>query len=140
MALSGASAVRSQLHAAPRGVVEHRAEHRAEHRVEHRVEHRRWLTWGERLTVWPSRRLVRVGRRMANLTRGEFVLLETLAREDGEPVSRAELVRAIRRGATATTSRTVDTHIHTLRRKLGDDSRDPRLIVTVSGVGYALAV
>jgi DNA-binding response OmpR family regulator len=104
------------------------------------IQHRRWLTWGEHLSVWPGRRQVRVGRRVANLTRGEFVLLETLAREDGEPVARADLVRAIRRGSTAPTSRTVDTHIHTLRRKLGDDSRDPRLIVTVSGVGYALAV
>lgn len=104
------------------------------------IQRRRWLNWGEGISVWPGRRLVRVGRRVANLTRGEFVLLETLAREDGEPVARADLVRAIRRGATAPTSRTVDTHIHTLRRKLGDDSRDPRLIVTVSGVGYALAV
>jgi DNA-binding response OmpR family regulator len=120
---SGAPTVRSQLHAAARG-----------------VENQHWLSWGGRLTVWPGRRLVRVGRRIANLTRGEFVLLETLAREEGEPVSRAELVRAIRRGRTSPTSRTVDTHIHTLRRKLGDDSRDPRLIVTVSGVGYALAV
>jgi len=84
--------------------------------------------------------LVRVGRRIANLTRGEFALLELLARENGEPVTRAELVRAVRRRSTSTTSRTVDTHIHTLRRKLGDDSRDPRLIVTVSGVGYALAI
>jgi DNA-binding response OmpR family regulator len=124
VALSGATTVRSHVHAAaPRA-----------------VEHRRWLSWGDHLSVWPGRRLVRVGRRIANLTRGEFVLLEMLAREDGEPVSRAELVRAIRRGATSTSSRTVDTHIHTLRRKLGDDSRDPRLIVTVSGVGYALAV
>jgi DNA-binding response OmpR family regulator len=90
--------------------------------------------------VWPARRIVRVGRRLATLTRGEFAILERLARVDGEPVTRAELVRAIRRRSTSPTSRTIDTHIHTLRRKLGDDSRDPRLIVTISGVGYALAV
>ena len=90
MALSGATTVRTQFHARP-----------------HSLESRRWLSWGDRLTVWPGRRLVRVGRRIANLTRGEFALLELLARENGEPVTRAELVRAIRRGTTSPTSRTV---------------------------------
>lgn len=139
MALSGAATVRSPMHGAVR---EHSrgVPPRLDRKISRGADHSRWLAWGAHLAVWPGRRLVRVGRRIANLTRGEFVLLETLAREDGEPVTRAELVRAIRRGATAPTSRTVDTHIHTLRRKLGDDSRDPRLIVTVSGVGYALAV
>jgi DNA-binding response OmpR family regulator len=76
---------------------------------------------------------------VATLTRAEFVLLETLARQQGEPVTRADLARAIGKRRTAPTSRAVDTHIHALRRKLGD-SRALRLIVTVSGVGYALEV
>ena len=35
--------------------------------------------------------------------------------------------------------RTVDVHISHLRTKLSDDSRNPRLIKTVRGVGYVLA-
>jgi DNA-binding response OmpR family regulator len=35
--------------------------------------------------------------------------------------------------------RTVDVHISHLRAKLGDDSRSPRRIRTVRGVGYVLA-
>ena len=32
--------------------------------------------------------------------------------------------------------RTIDAHVKNLRRKLGDDARDPRFIATVVGVGY----
>jgi two-component system alkaline phosphatase synthesis response regulator PhoP len=34
--------------------------------------------------------------------------------------------------------RTVDVHIMNLRKKLGDDSQNPRFIETVRGVGYRL--
>jgi DNA-binding response OmpR family regulator len=36
--------------------------------------------------------------------------------------------------------RTIDAHVKNLRRKLGDDPRDPRYLVTVTGVGYKLGV
>ena len=35
--------------------------------------------------------------------------------------------------------RTIDAHIKNLRRKLGDDARSPRLVLTVYGRGYAFA-
>ena len=35
--------------------------------------------------------------------------------------------------------RTIDAHVKNLRRKLGEDARDPRLILTVYGRGYAFA-
>lgn len=35
--------------------------------------------------------------------------------------------------------RTVDAHVKNLRRKLGEDSRAPRFVTTVAGVGYKLS-
>jgi len=43
------------------------------------------------------------------------------------------------RSDVTVSERTVDVHISHLRQKLGDDSRVPKLIKTVRGVGYVLA-
>lgn len=92
------------------------------------------------LDVWGTRRLVRIGARSVRLTRGEMAVLTVLLRASGEPVTRVELSKeaAARPLPAWKRSRLVDQLVHTLRRKLGDDARRPRLIVTVIGVGYAL--
>ncbi|MEA2752466.1 MAG: two-component system, OmpR family, response regulator RstA, partial [Myxococcales bacterium] len=46
----------------------------------------------------------------------------------------------VRGSAEEAFDRSIDVHVSHLRAKLGDDPRNPRLIKTVRGVGYMLAV
>jgi len=77
------------------------------------------------------------GRRLA-LTRKEFAILRSLAARPGEVVSRDELLTEIWGYERLPTTRTVDTHIGTLRAKLEQDASSPRWLITVHGVGYKL--
>jgi DNA-binding response OmpR family regulator len=68
----------------------------------------------------------------------EFELLIALLRRDGAVVSRHELMKEVWGYADSVVSRTVDTHIAELRRKLEADPADPRHILTVRKAGYRL--
>ena len=70
------------------------------------------------------------------LTNLEFRLLRHLVERAGSLVSRDELLRSVWGYSNATSTRTVDMHIHGLRQKLEQDVSRPELIVTVKGVGY----
>jgi DNA-binding response OmpR family regulator len=72
------------------------------------------------------------------LTRKEFAILRVLATRSGEAVSREELLREVWGYENLPTTRTVDTHIATLRAKLEVDSSAPERLLTVHGVGYRL--
>jgi len=74
------------------------------------------------------------------LTTYEFMLLRALAERAGRVLSREQLVDIVRGSADEAFDRSVDVHISHLRSKLGDDPRSPRLIKTVRGVGYMLAL
>jgi len=72
---------------------------------------------------------------IVHLTSGELALLRTLAERAGAPISRAELgEQANIKG----NDRAVDVQMLRLRRKLEDDPRQPRHLLTVRGEGYAL--
>ena len=83
---------------------------------------------------------VRVNGKPALLTKSEFDLLLALASRPGRVFSRYELVTRVQGFDFEGYERTIDAHVKNLRRKLGDDPRAPRYIVTVTGVGYKLAV
>jgi DNA-binding response OmpR family regulator len=68
----------------------------------------------------------------------EFDLLEALARRAGRVASRQELLQSVWGYEADVQTRTVDTHIVELRRKLEDDAAEPRHIITVRKVGYLL--
>jgi DNA-binding response OmpR family regulator len=68
----------------------------------------------------------------------EYELLLALVRRRGAVVSRLELMREVWGYSDSVISRTVDTHIAELRRKLEDDAAEPRHILTVRKVGYRL--
>lgn len=70
------------------------------------------------------------------LTRREFQLLCYLMERAGIAVLRSELLRSIWGYDTNAFTRTVDTHVGSLRRKLEEDPVEPKLIVTVPNVGY----
>ena len=70
----------------------------------------------------------------------EFELLMALVRRGGEIVPRLELLRDVWGYDADVVSRTVDTHVAELRRKLEDDPANPRYIVTVRKAGYRIAI
>ena len=81
-----------------------------------------------------SRRLWR-GSDEIVLSRKEFDLVEALMRRAGHVVSRPELMREVWHTTFWTSSKTIDVHLGWVRRKLGDDSRHPKLITTIRGQG-----
>ena len=84
-----------------------------------------------------SRRVSRDGQAI-ELTPKEYGLLLALIERDGAVASRIELMSEIWGHSSAVVSRTVDTHIAELRRKLEADPSKPRYIVTVRKTGYRL--
>ncbi|MBY0463274.1 MAG: response regulator transcription factor [Alphaproteobacteria bacterium] len=69
------------------------------------------------------------------LTSTEMILLKTLAQTPGHPFSRDELAQRI---GHRVSERTVDVQITRLRKKIGDDPRNPRTLQTIRHIGYAL--
>ncbi len=69
------------------------------------------------------------------LSRKEFDLLHALIARAGQIVTREELMREVWQTTFFTSSKTIDVHLGWVRRKLGDDSRQPRLITTIRGRG-----
>jgi DNA-binding response OmpR family regulator len=70
------------------------------------------------------------------LTPTEFDLLHALIQHQGQVLSRMQLLEAAHLGVYDGVERTVDVHIHNLRRKLEPDPAHPRYILTAFGVGY----
>jgi DNA-binding response OmpR family regulator len=68
----------------------------------------------------------------------EYDLLVALADRNGAVVSRLELMRQVWGYSDAVITRTIDTHVAELRRKLERDPAQPRHILTVRKVGYRL--
>ena len=69
------------------------------------------------------------------LSRKEFDLVLALMERAGDIVTRDELMRGVWHTSFWTSSKTIDVHLGWVRRKLGDDSRHPRLITTIRGQG-----
>lgn len=95
---------------------------------------------GGRLVIDADAREVRIDGSQVALTRSEFDLLTVLSRRPGRVWSRYELVTRIQGYDHEGYERAVDAHVKNLRRKLGDDPKAPQFVVTVTGVGYKLAV
>jgi DNA-binding response OmpR family regulator len=72
------------------------------------------------------------------LTRQEFDLLLSLARAAGRVKTRENLLLEVADRDFESFDRSIDVHISSLRKKLGDDAKSPRWIETIRGVGYLL--
>jgi DNA-binding response OmpR family regulator len=88
--------------------------------------------------VNPSIRQVRRGGAPVGLSPKEFDLLWALLEADGAVLSRQELMQQVWGYHATVLSRTVDTHIAELRRKLESDPAAPRHLLTVRKAGYRL--
>lgn len=83
-------------------------------------------------------REVSVGADPINLTRTEFDVLAALSARPGLVFTRRQLLEAVWGDNWVGNEHLIDVHVGHLRRKLGDDSADPRFVLTVRGVGYRM--
>ena len=90
------------------------------------------------IVVDRRRHTVHVGKRQIECTPGEFALLAAMVAEPDRAFGRAQLLTAIHGADDWITQRTVDVHVMNLRRKIEEDSRRPRRLLTVFGIGYKL--
>ena len=104
-----------------------------------------WLTH-DGLALHPPTRSVVLDERPIDLTLTEFDLLAALLRSGSRVRSKADLVLAMRGQGHVTAyfvndadKRTVEAHVASLRRKLGDTGPQARFVEDVRGVGYRLA-
>jgi two-component system alkaline phosphatase synthesis response regulator PhoP len=74
-----------------------------------------------------------------DLTPTEFQLVAALARQPGRVFTRAQLLDAVRGSEVESFERAIDAHIKNIRHKLESDSRSPRYLLTVYGIGYKFA-
>ena len=99
-------------------------------------EQLRFLGW----TLVPhSRELTDPEQTLVPLSAAEFALLIALVSRPGRVLSRDRLLDLARGRDTRAVDRSIDTLVSRLRRKLGDDPREPQIIKTVRGAGYLFA-
>ena len=90
--------------------------------------------------VDPGTHLVRRHGEPVLLRPKEYELLVALLQRRGQVASRAELLEEVWGYSGEVYSRTVDTHVAELRRKLEDNAAEPRHILTVRKTGYRIAL
>jgi two-component system, OmpR family, response regulator len=71
-----------------------------------------------------------------DLTTFEFQLLSVLVTRPRQLLSRDQILELVASRHWTPSDRSIDVHIGKLRRKLGDDPSDPRLIKMIRGIGY----
>jgi DNA-binding response OmpR family regulator len=87
-----------------------------------------------------ARHEVRVGVKSVGLTLREFQILRQFLESPGLVLTRQELLNRVWGEDFALEEHALDVHIHALRQKIEEDPSKPKLIITIRGVGYKLAV
>jgi DNA-binding response OmpR family regulator len=90
------------------------------------------------LRIDPDTRVALLDGEPLALTPVEFEFLFSLAKAKGRVKTREQLLDEIRDREWEVFDRSVDVHIAALRKKLGDDAKDPKFIRTLRSVGYML--
>ncbi len=90
------------------------------------------------LTVDPAAHEATLDGMVLDLTRTEFDLLEMLSAHPRVAFTRDQLLERVWGPNWFGASHLVEVHVSNLRRKLGDDPRDPGFVRTVRGVGYRM--
>ena len=90
------------------------------------------------LRVDPNTRTAAFGDKPLTLTPVEYDLLYALVRAKGRIKTREALIEDIRDRHYDVFDRSIDVHISALRKKMGDDAKNPRFIRTVRAAGYML--
>ncbi len=90
------------------------------------------------LRMNPEAHTAVLGDESLSLTPAEFGLLLSLAKANGRVKTREQLIEEVADREWDVFDRAIDMHISTLRKKLGDDPKNPQFIKTVRGYGYQL--
>ena len=90
------------------------------------------------LQIDAARHQAQKGSVRLELTPKEFELLTFLAKNKGFVFGRDQLLEKVWGYDFAGDTRTVDVHVRWLREKIEDDPNEPKLILTIRGVGYKL--
>lgn len=91
------------------------------------------------LRIDPAHHTASRNGRPLSLTKTEYALLDLLGQHAGEVVSRQTILDVVWGYTRFPSTRTVDTYIWRLRKKLGDGGEHPRWIHPVHGQGYSLS-
>ena len=98
------------------------------------------ILYADDLTIDRTRASVSREGRALNLTPTEFRLLVFLAQHPGQVFSRAQLIENVwGSDAEFYDDKTVSVHVRRLREKIEVEPGDPRIVLTVPGIGYRLA-
>jgi two-component system, OmpR family, phosphate regulon response regulator OmpR len=84
-------------------------------------------------------RTVQVAGQLGELTSYQFDLLVALAERAGRVLTRDQIMEAVRGRELEAFDRSIDVHIGRIRNAIEADSKDPKRILTVRGVGYVFA-
>ncbi len=90
------------------------------------------------LSIDPDRRVATLRGAPIELTTTEFELLRTLVANAGRVIPRERLMELARGEDFAAFERAVDVHVSHIRKKLGDDPKNPTFVKTVRGIGYTI--
>lgn len=112
---------------------------RARLRVAEHTAHAPTILEGAGIRLDRDARRVFVDDDEIELTSKEFDLLALLMSRPGVTFTREQIMTDVWDENWWGSTRTLDTHVSTLRRKLGDDSDPPSIVVTVRGVGFRFA-
>lgn len=89
-----------------------------------------------RLKIYLQERIIKVDNEEVMLTPNEFELLYELASSPGRVFTRDQLIEAVMGIDFDGFDRTIDVHIKNLRKKIEQDTKTPKYIKTVTGIGY----
>ena len=84
-------------------------------------------------------RTVQVDERLCELTSYQFDLLVAMAERAGRVLTRDQIMEAVRGRELDAFDRSIDVHIGRIRNAIEEDSKEPKRILTVRGVGYVFA-
>lgn len=98
---------------------------------------RQFMAWGDVQVDFAKKTVTKAGLPV-DLTKTEFALLDLLGQNAGETVSRDTILDVVWGYTHFPTTRTIDTHIWRLRKKLGDDPEHPHWLKQIHGQGYCL--
>lgn len=88
------------------------------------------------LQIYKDSRIVKVKGKEISLTPNEFDILYVLAANKGKVFTREQLINRVFGMDFEGFDRTVDVHIKNIRKKIEEDSKSPKYILTVTRVGY----
>lgn len=74
------------------------------------------------------------------LSHKEFELVRYFEKNKGKVISRDELIKNVWNYSSELTTRTIDNFIVKIRQKIENDPNDPKVIITVHGVGYKMVI